>query len=63
MASSFEVEAMVRGYHEYKEMWEAEVGEQLEWQRETSIPHDLFAVTPKQAAAIEVRGTECAKGP
>ena len=29
MASYFEVEAMVRGYHQYKEIWEAEVGEQL----------------------------------
>ena len=29
MASYFKVEAMVRGYHQYKEIWEAEVGEQL----------------------------------
>ena len=29
MASSFEVEAMVRGYHLYKVMWDAKVGKQL----------------------------------
>ena len=38
MASYFEVEAMVQGYYQYKEIWEGEVGEQLECQRETGNP-------------------------
>ena len=42
MARLFEVEAMVRGYHKYKDIWEAEFGEQLPCQRETGNPHDLF---------------------
>ncbi len=29
----FEVEAMVRGYYQYKEIWDAKVGEELECQR------------------------------
>ena len=44
MASYFEVEAMVRGYHQYKEIWEAEVGKQLKCQREASNPHNIFAI-------------------
>ena len=44
MASSFEVEAMVRGYHQYKAVWDAQVGEQLQCWREMSNPHDIYAV-------------------
>ena len=29
MASSFGVEAMVEGYHQYKAIWDAQVGKQL----------------------------------
>ena len=29
MAVQFEVQAMVRGYHKYKDIWEAEVGGNL----------------------------------
>ena len=33
----FEVEAMVRGYYQYKEIWDAKVGEELEYQRTHTI--------------------------
>ncbi len=32
--ASFSVEAMVRGYHAYKDIWTAVVGEELPCQRE-----------------------------
>ena len=44
MARFFEVEAMVQGYHKYKDIWEAEFGKQLPCQQETGNPHNLFAV-------------------
>ena len=44
MVSSFEVEAMIRGYHQYKADWDAQVGEQLQCLREMSNPHDIYAI-------------------
>ena len=44
MVSSFEVEAMIRGYHWYKEIWDAALGEELQCQREPDNPHDIFAM-------------------
>ena len=38
------VEAMIRGYHEYKSIWEAEMGEILACIREPSNVHDPYAV-------------------
>ena len=52
MARFFGVEAMVRGYHKYKDIWEAEFGEQLPRQRETGNPHDLFAVAVLKSGVI-----------
>ena len=52
MAYYFEVEAMVRGYHQSKEIWDAEVGEKLECQRETGNTHDIFAVAVLKSGAI-----------
>ena len=52
----FEIQAMIRGYHQYKGIWDAKFGEQLEYQRETEQTSEL-------AATIEVDGTDCAKGP
>ena len=40
----FEIQAMIRGYHQYKQIWDTKFGEQLEFQRETGNPHDIFAV-------------------
>ena len=45
MAASFTVEAMVRGYHSYKDIWAASLGEELPCQREPSNRSDRFAVT------------------
>ena len=38
----FKIEAMVRGYHQYKEIWNASISKGLECQRETN-PHDVIA--------------------
>ena len=42
---SFSVEAVVRGYHVYHEVWPAPVGEQLTCRREIGNSHDPFAVS------------------
>ena len=41
---SFSVEAIVRGYHTYKDIWAAVVGEELPCQREVGNQVDTFAV-------------------
>ena len=41
---TFEVEAMVRGYHVYKEIWDASIGEELLCAREPTNPCDPFAI-------------------
>ena len=41
---TFEVEAMVRGYHVYVEIWDASIGEELLCTRETTNPRDPFSV-------------------
>jgi hypothetical protein len=41
---TFRVEAMVRGYHCYQEIWQAIVGEELQTTRELGNIHDLYAV-------------------
>ena len=48
----FTVDAMVRGYHEYKEIWEAEDGEVLRCQREAGNRHDLYAVATVKNDAV-----------
>ena len=40
----FAVDAMICGYHEYQQIWEAEDDEILRCIRETSNRHDLYAV-------------------
>ena len=37
-SNSFEVEAMIRGYHKYKDICEGEVGDNLQCQRQTCNP-------------------------
>ena len=44
MAISFDVEAMVRGYYCYCDIWDAALGDQLQCERELDNPQDLFAV-------------------
>ena len=41
---TFQMESCVRGYHVYKDLWEAVVGERLECQREHDNPSDTYAV-------------------
>ena len=48
----FTIEAMVRGYHTYRDIWEASVGEELPCQRETDNPHDRFAVAVLKDACV-----------
>ena len=44
----FTVSAMVRGYHIYKEIWNAEVNEELTCEREIGNRSDTFAVAVKK---------------
>ena len=44
MAISFEYDSMIRGYHIYKEIWEASHSEMLDCVRETGNRFDPFAV-------------------
>ena len=41
---TFEVEAMVRGYHAYQDSWDALIGEELVCAREPNNLRDPFAV-------------------
>ncbi len=50
--ASFSVEAMVRGYHAYKDIWTTVVGEELPCQRERANPRDPFAVAVLKDEAI-----------
>ncbi len=50
--ASFSVEAMVRGYNAYKNIWTAVVGEELPCQREIANPRDPFAVAVLKHEAI-----------
>ena len=45
---SFTVSAMIRGYHVYKEVWNAEVNEELRCEREVGNRSDTFAVAVKK---------------
>ena len=49
--ASFLVEAMVRGYHVYKDIWATVVGEELPCQREDGDRADPFAVAVVRASA------------
>ena len=44
MASEFSVEVMVRGYHTYKDIWDATIGEELPCKREPENRQDPFTV-------------------
>ena len=48
----FSVEAMVRGYHAYKDVWDATIGEQLPCQSEHGNAQDAFAVAVLKDGAI-----------
>ena len=52
MATSFEVEAVIRVYHEYKDIWEAEVSDKLQCQREMGNPYDIYAPVVQPASLL-----------
>ncbi len=61
--ASFSVEAMVRGYHAYKDIWTAVVGEELPCQHERVNPRDPFAVAVlKDEAIVGFRGRSWSDG-
>ena len=41
----YTVETVVRGYHMYKEVWDATIGQVLPCQKEHGNVHDPYAVT------------------
>lgn len=45
LVRSIEVDTVIRGYHVYKEIWSATLGETLVCSRETDNYHDRFAVS------------------
>ena len=49
MVFTFSIETVVRGYHVYKEIWEAAIdGVELPCKREIGNAHDPFAVAIKK---------------
>ena len=44
MKISFSISTMIRGYHEYKDVWEAIEGKELLCRRENKNYHDPFSV-------------------
>ena len=50
--STFSVEAMIRGYHVYKDIWNAVVNEELQCQREPFNSSDSFAVAVVRGGTI-----------
>ena len=46
--ATFTIERCVRGYHVYKDLWSAEIGEKLECARESDNPADRYAVATKK---------------
>ena len=52
MKMAFSIEVMVRGYHEYKAIWAALIGEELTCQRKRGKAHNAFAVAVKNDGRI-----------
>ena len=54
--SSFEIASMIRGYHEYKAIWEDPVNsESLVCEREVGNSHNPLSVAVKNSLAFEPR--------
>ena len=51
-SASFTIEAMVRGYHVYRDVWHATMAEQLPCQREIGNVADPFAIAIVKSGAI-----------
>ena len=52
---TFQMESCVRGYHIYKELWEAVVGEELEYRQEHDNPSDTYAVALQYSTSAPKR--------
>ena len=50
--SSFAIDSMVRGYHVYKDVWNATLDEELPCEREMDNTADRFAVAVKKDAVV-----------
>ena len=48
----FEIQAMIRCYHEYKGIWNAKFGEQIESESETGNSHDISAVIVLKSGTV-----------
>ena len=46
------VESMVRGYHVYKDVWSAAVGQRLPCKQERGNPHDPYAIAVTEGSVI-----------
>ena len=49
------IELCVRGYHVYKDIWEAAIGELLPCERETRNTKDRYAIAVKNFARENIR--------
>ena len=49
---TFQKESCIRGYHIYRELWDAVVGEELECQRERGNAADMYAVAVMKDSTI-----------
>jgi len=49
---SFTVQSVIRGYHEYKDMWIAVIGEELSCKREPTNREDQFGVAVTKDSSI-----------
>ena len=54
MKAIFERKCCIRGYHLYKEVWEAAVGESLVCEREPENTSDRYAVAVKKELKFAV---------
>ena len=52
MAAAFYVEVMVRGYHIYKDIWTAVMGEEFQCQWESGNRFDLYAIASSHTLAV-----------
>ena len=52
MEEVLERSCCIRGYHVYKEVWEASVGETLTYEREPGNAADRYAVAVKKDGSI-----------
>ena len=60
---TFQKESCVRGYHIYRELWDAVVGEELECQREHGNATDMYAVAVIKDSTIAWADIEDVNGP